>query len=183
MIRWKRLENFPKDITDGISKRFFDSYSQHITTIENQVSNIQPHLRIITINWPVNLPGFYDYVSFFISDPKMGMATVHTDKSRSYSLNFPIQVDHNNSNYIAGIHTDLDRYKGKQTFTLDGKTGTTYEYHPEDFEDVSLTGMTLINTSLPHSWTNFSSQYRVVGSLFMEYTDIEEVSKHTQQWI
>jgi hypothetical protein len=182
MIRWKRLENFPKDVLDGISKHYFDYHKQDVATIENQVPNIQPHLRIVTIDYPVNLPGFHNYVSFFISDPKMGMATVHTDKSRSYSLNFPIQVDHSNSNYVAGIHTELNQYKGRQTFTINGKTGTTYEYHPEDFEDVALTHATLINTDLPHSWTNYSSDYRVVGSLFMGYSDINEVMKHVEQW-
>lgn len=182
MIRWKQLENFPKELLDNISKHFFDNYLQDIATIENQVPNIQQHLRIVTIEYPINLPGFLNYVSFFISDPNMGMATVHTDKSRSYSLNFPIQVDHQNSNYVAGIHEDLDRYKGRQTFTIDGKTGTTYEYHPEDFENVSLTTMTLINTDIPHSWTNYSSDYRVVGSLFMEYTDINDVYNNVKQW-
>lgn len=183
MINWQRLENFPKDLLEDISRCFFDHYKQDIENIVNQVPNTQKHLRIITIEYPVNLPGFLNHVSFFISDPNMGMATVHTDKSRSYSLNFPIQVDHSKSNYIAGLHEDLDKYKGKQFFTIDGKTGTTYDYTPDDFEEVPLTCLTLINTDIPHSWTNYSDDYRVVGSLFMKYNDIDEVSENTKQWI
>jgi hypothetical protein len=183
MIRWQRLNNFPKQPLDGITKYFNHNYAKDIDNIVNEVPNIQPHLRIKTIEYPVNLSGFHNYVSFFISDPKMGMAIPHTDKSRGYSLNFPIRVDHANSNYVAGIHEDLEKYKGRQTFTINDKTGTTFEYHPEDFEDVPLTCMTLINTYLPHSWTNNSSNYRVVGSLFMEYTDINDVLIHTEQWI
>ncbi len=183
MIRWVRLERFPKYVLDDISKHFFDNYADSVADIQNEVPNIQPHLRIKTIEYPVNLPGFLNYVSFFISDPKMGMAIPHTDKSRGYSLNFPIQVDHANSNYLAGVHEDLNQYKGRTTFTIDGKTGTTFEYHPDDFEDVSLTSLTLINTYLPHTWTNYSKNYRVVGSLFMEYNNIDEVYNNIQHWI
>lgn len=185
MIRWKRLENFPKHVMNGISKHFFDNWKQNIATVKYQVypaMGTRQHLRVVTIDYPVNLPGFHDCVSFFISDPKIGVATVHIDRSSTYSLNFPIQVGEGDGQYIAGIHTDLNLYKGRQTFTINGKTGITYEYHPEDFEDVFLTGMTLVNTSIPHSWTNNSSDYRVVGSLFMKYSDINEVWKHVEQW-
>lgn len=189
------LPKFPLDIIEYLKKVLNENLDlENLHLLKNDVNNIQgDNLIIKNIKCKVlNYSQFKPEVNLFVSNPNIGMAVIHTDKSRYYSLNIPLIVDNSKSMFVAGRYLNLSEYSRPRlyrsnrpsTFVIDNKTGMRFSYEPDLYEFVKLSSPILIDTKLPHSWTNYSNEFRIVASLsFINTTTYSQAVKLCNDWI
>lgn len=183
MTRYKKLPNFPQRVTDLLLQKYDEEIGDdRVATCDNQISSIQPHLKMVGFNIDLGLPEFDPFVIFLISDPNSGMGIPHTDKSRDFCLNIPIRVNVNKGDYVAGKFESLSDYPEPEAFTLEGKTGLRFDYDENYFENIKMDNPIFINTGLPHSWINDDDEYRVLASLYFKTRDVEEAAQIVEKW-
>jgi hypothetical protein len=180
------LKNFPEEIVELVKQKYNEKIGiKNVALIENTVKNIQSdRLKIVNMNCAIlNYIEFKPIINFLISKPNMGRAIIHTDKSRGFSLNIPVIVDNKNSSFITGKYNDISKYGGYGKTIIDGKSALDFKYKEKDYEFIKLDYPILINTKIPHSWTNYANEYRVVASLsFNNIEKYEEAFKLCEKW-
>ena len=187
-FRWRYLPKFNKKLLNFVVKSFWDEFD---------LENLKPHelheylgqkgLLNMYIRTPkLGADVFYDKVMYMVSAPNAGVQNIHTDKSRDFSINFPIQVDPIKGCYLCGKYTEYYKYDQLDPLYLEhGPEGPTYQfgYRENDFEKVSIDKPVILNTKIPHTWENFSDEYRVMGSIFMKETNLDKALKILEPWM
>jgi hypothetical protein len=183
LFTYKLLKKFPTNIIHNITKVYEANIKGKEPVLKNNVPNVQNNLKIVLHNFGYMSSEFHNEVSFLISEPNMGMAKVHIDKSRNFALNIPLKVNNEKSSYIAGKFLNIEDYTDAKKFIIDGKIGYTFDYNPDQYEEVKISNPILINTSLPHSWTNYDDDYRVLASLIFKTDNMKKALQICENWI
>ena len=156
-----------------------DEYSPDIEGIEPTLNFIPCHAlnKIFQPYFNCKLSG----VLYQISYPSLGIAKVHTDKSRDSSLNIPIRVD-SQGDYICGLTEDLSAYMHpkEKKFETTEKIGHEFPLQLDMMEFVPMTTPIIINTQVPHTWrTNKDTDRVIAGLVFEEDLKPEELINST----
>lgn len=113
----------------------------------------------------------YKGLSFFVSMPGK-IDTFHIDTERSCAINFPIEVDFENSQFRIGINPNIESYTTKhqnipkwQEKYYDKKGKGTFLLEDNEYETYNLEKPVIFNTKVPHGGANFSDTIRVIGSI------------------
>ena len=182
-MRYKRLNNFPPELMTLLQDKWDDIKDDGYST---EIVAMEPELNFVlckTLN-EVFQPYFsceLHGVLYQISDPSLGIAKVHTDKSRGTSLNIPIRVD-SQGDYICGLTEDLSAYMTprKKEFEATKKVGHEFPLQLDMMEFVPMTTPIIINAKVPHTWrTNKDTNRVVAGFLFGEGLKPEELINST----
>jgi len=181
--RYRLLPNFPQHITREVKSRCESIIkSLGIENISNDLSTIQSKLTLKSVPVVIDSEHFADDVILMITKPNSGMGQPHTDKSRHFTINIPIQVEASKGYYIAGIYDSLSEYPKPNVVLLDNKQSCSWDYDESYYENVEMSCPIFINTSLPHSWTNMSDSYRVVAGLRFKTNDLTEAENIIKEW-
>jgi len=177
-MRYKRLNNFPKELTDLLKKE----WNLLKTSEYDDIPCVEPSLKMVVCrSLNAEFRWYFDCkiqgIVFAISDPSVQVAKVHTDKSRHTTINVPIEVDTDtgwkhlmmrSGDFICGKTEDLQPYGKPTKKELDGKTSTEYNFNAALFEFVPMTTPIIINTKVPHSWIGNKNRDRVIASFMFE---------------
>jgi hypothetical protein len=181
------LKNFPGEIVELVKQKYYENFSnKNDLLIQNEVQNLNYKiLKAKNIYSEIlNYKEFENNILFLISKPKMGMAIIHRDKSRIYTINIPIIVDHEKSDFVIGKHKNISDYGENKETIINGKKALAFNYNEEDYQFIKLDYPILANTGIPHSWTNYSNKHRVIASLSFNNIDTyEEAFKLCEKWI
>lgn len=184
MFTYKLLKNFPTSIIHNVTSVYETKVKGKESSLENDIPNVQDNLKIVLHDMGYISSDFHSKISFLISKPNMGMAKVHIDKSRKFALNIPLKINHEKSSYIAGKYVNIEDYTSPKKFVIDGKVGYTFDnYTPEQYEEIKILNPILINVSLPHSWTNYDDDYRVIASLTFKTEDMKKALEISERWV
>lgn len=187
-FRWQYLPRFPTEVLNKVTEYFWSNYptEEDIASIPNEVPYIgnTSFANMFTETALVlDHPLLKNAVLFFISEPNSGVSNVHTDKSRDFSINFPIQVDPVKGPFLCGRHKEYKRYVWKETVILDGQESNQFGYREKDFEKVLLDQPILLSTKVPHTWANYSDKHRVIASFFLKVSELDEAIAVTKDWM
>jgi hypothetical protein len=184
-FRWQYLPKFPVDILSNLIEVFLSEFSEDdIRTKPNEVDCVgDGYARMFMREIEINSSLIYDKCLFLISDPRSGISNIHTDKSRNYSLNFPIRVDREKGCFLSGYHRQYKYYDWKESVTMNGMETNQFGYTKKDFEKVALDQPIILNTKIPHSWMNESYDYRIVGSLFLKEKQLDKALDIVKDWV
>lgn len=182
-FRWQYLPNFPKEVLNIVTEYFWSKYPT-----EEDIASI-PYGKIdfgnIFAKTVPNLNNlfFQSSVLFLVSKPNSGLSSVHTDKSRDFSINLPIQVDPLLGSLLYGYHREYKSYKWTETVILNGLESNRFSYREKDFEKVSVDQPLILNTKFPHAWINNSDKHRVIGSFSLKVDNLDEAITIVKDWM
>jgi len=187
-FRWQYLPRFPPEVLNKVTEYFWSNYptEEDIASIPNEIPYIgnTTFANMFTEDQLIlDHPLLKNAVLFFISKPNSGVSNVHTDKSRDFSINFPIQVDPVKGPFLCGLHKEYKRYIWKETVILDGQESNQFGYREKDFEKVLLDQPILLSTKVPHTWANYSDKHRVIASFFLKVSELDEAIAVTKDWM
>ena len=122
---------------------------------------------------------------FLINQPYSGLGPIHTDGSRKCAINFPIQVDLKNSNFIAAKTFDLKcTIRAPEKGEPINNDALRFEYEPQKYDFYNLEKPILVSTKVAHSAYNYSKDQRVLLSLTPNNMSYYEVGLELpKEWI
>lgn len=183
------LKNFPEDIMQEIIKQWYtgDWKSIKETVPEKMwhycLSNDHPLMAL----FPEKNSIEYYYTSVGAYN------TPHLDRGRWSAINFPIEVDFENSYFHCGKYFWLGRYTPKDmsnlasTYShksqLNGPTGF-FDFENDKFVTYNLEHPVVFSTKVPHGGNNKSGLFdRVICSIGFQDTTYEELlNKLPPEW-
>lgn len=114
-------------------------------------------------------------IELLFSRPNPDIYSIHTDKKRRMLLNFPIQVDHDNSNVIIGKTPDVEDYKYQKNFiSLTHRGALKFPFEEDKYDLETLDKATIMNAWVPHGWTNYSDDWRIICSIGFQINMTQE---------
>jgi hypothetical protein len=184
------FNKFPEELTEtlmnyyrayGIGEGVEPSWKQ--TTDSYSVGKWYPFsLKNKVLDWN----GMSFGISFLVSYPNIGLYTVHTDRRRDFAFNVPIKVDNEKSKVLVMADDDLSKCGPMSTeLGRDGHEGHYWHEAVEsNFSNLNFQAPMLLNTSKPHSWTNYSNELRVVATLsaYRQFT-VQDVYQAFKEYI
>jgi hypothetical protein len=125
-------------------------------------------------------------ISFLRSPKNMGMAVVHIDSLNlpHFGVNIPVKVNHAKSSFFTIKVEHLNDCKEIVTAQYQNKLlyqpEAIFEFEPEKYEEIKLDHPLLVNTIIPHTWSNFDDEERVICRFNFKFNSIEEVADYCQ---
>ena len=182
-FRWQYLPNFPKEVLNTVTEYFLSEYST-----EEDIASItygKCEFGNMFIAAVPNLDNlfFESSVLFLVSKPNSDLSSIHTDKSRDFSINLPIQVDPIKGPFLCGYHREYKSYKWTETVILNGLESNRFSYREKDFEKVTVDQPLILNTKFPHGWINNSDKHRVIGSFSLKADKLDEAIGIVKDWM
>jgi len=177
----KRLSNFPDTIISRL-KHIYNNYYDQLIEIKTNHYNTKMYFISNKIEININITQC-DVIIFMISPPNMGKSIIHTDRTNvsddkivdNFGINVPLKIDKHKSKFITGKYEDLSLYP-KKTKKQDGdRISYEFEYDPDLFEEMDLKPAILINGYVPHGWTNYSDEERIMCRLEFGSHSIETI--------
>tara|TARA_B110000977_G_scaffold117123_2_gene151290 strand:+ start:2909 stop:3484 length:576 start_codon:yes stop_codon:yes gene_type:complete len=184
-FRWQYLSKFPVDIINELITTFLSEFSEEdIRTKPSEVGHVRDdYARMFKRKIKIDSSLIQNECLFIISDPHSGIYNIHTDKSRNYSLNFPIRVDREKGCFLSGYHKQYKYYDWKESVAVKGMETNRFNYTEKDFEKVPLDQPIILNTKIPHSWMNESADHRIIGSLSLKEKELDKALSAVKDWM
>ena len=105
-------------------------------------------------------------LTFLVNQPFSGLGPIHTDGSRACAINFPVQVDFQNSNFLTAKSFDVEcTIRPPVENEPINKDALRFEYEPEKYTFYNLRKPALLSTKVAHTAYNYSKDKRVLLSL------------------
>jgi hypothetical protein len=185
-FRWQYLPNFPRKILNKATEYFWSNYptEKDIDSASMPIGEGFSGKMFSRKVWTdFNHPILHNTVLFLVSNPNSGVQSVHTDKSRNFSINFPIQVDPVKGPFLCGYHREYKSYVWEETVIVDGLETNRFSYREKDFEKVAVDQPLIVNTKIPHSWANDSDKHRIIGSFFLKVKELDKAIAIAKDWM
>lgn len=127
--------------------------------------------------YSINIEGIHFGVNVYISPPAKKMFDVHIDRDRKIGFNFPIQVDPEKGYLLVMKDDNYDALGEYISETSNIKWGDKFlskdlpghkkwiNAKESDFRKIKFDKPILLNTQRPHSYVNYSNQFRIIASL------------------
>ena len=105
-------------------------------------------------------------LSFLVNHPFSGLGPIHTDGARHCAINFPIQVDLENSNFMSAKTFDTKcSLREPDPNEPVNKNALRFEYEPEKYVFYNLRKPIVASTKVAHTAYNYSKDKRVLLSI------------------
>lgn len=175
------LKNFPQDIMQDIVDQW---YQGEWKSVKETVLGKMWHYCLRDDHPLMELFPDKNSIEYYYTSVG-AFNTPHLDRGRWCALNFPIQVDFENSYFHCGKHFWLGKYtpkdmsKHQSTYShksdLNGPTGF-YEFEESKFEKYNLEQPVVFSTKVPHGGHNKHGKFdRVICSIGFQSTTYEEL--------
>ena len=127
--------------------------------------------------YSITIENIHFGLNVYISPPAKKMFDVHTDRDRNIGINFPIQVDpekgyalvmkDDNYDVLGEPISEPPNIRFGDKFLRKDRPGHNkwVNVNEDDMEKVIMDKPIMLNTTRPHSYVNYSNQFRILTSL------------------